>query len=184
MPISVAKPYAPPKLGGVREPVIRGRVVVWAAHLHTRAPGNGQDIFRRGRKNRIRPVEVFEHGEKWAFDCGGRRLIAPVEPREHARMAAQLFDFGTQGSGSYFDVALLPVRPFLPVVAAGPSGHDQNSLLVREIEKRVRFRGALEADGVEIQIAKVGNVSFQTLEGLRRSMSGAQPRRESGCACR
>ena len=151
------------KFRRVREPVIRRRVIVRAAHFHAGAAGERRDVFRCGRKNRIRPVELLEHGEKRTLDDRGRRLVAAVEPREHAGMRSQARDLRALGSRGDFDVALLPIRPFLPVVAAGPSGHDQNSLLIGKIEECVRLRGAFEADGVEIQVAKVGELRFQAL---------------------
>ncbi len=162
----------------VSKPVVRRRVVVGTAHFYAGAARQRRDVFRSRGQNRIGPVEFLERREKWALDSGGGRLVAAVEPEEHAGMRAQPLDFRAQGSRGDFDVALFPVRPLLPVVAAGPPSHDENALLVGQIEKVVRFHGAFEADRVEVQVAQILKLCLQAFgrfaqEHVRRPASAA-----------
>ena len=60
----------------------------------------------------------------------------------------------------------LPFRPLLPIVAAGPSGHDQHALLVREIVEIVALHFSFEANRIQIQIADVAELRFQSLGRL------------------
>ena len=53
-----------------------------------------------------------------------------------------------------------------PEVAAAPAGHDQNSLVVGEIEEFLGFELAFEADRVEPHIAHVTKFVVQTLRVL------------------
>ncbi len=46
-----------------------------------------------------------------------------------------------------------PGGPFLPVIAAAPAEHDENSLLVGEVEEVFGLELAFEADGVEVHVA-------------------------------
>ena len=147
----------------VRKPEIGRRVIVGAAHFHAAFAADRRDVFRGGRDNGIGPVEIPEHGEVGALENRGWRLVAAVEPREHAGMDAQPFKLGALRRHGDFLVGRFPIRPFHPVIAAGPAGEDQHALFVGEIEEGVRLDLSLQANGVEIQIAEILKLRSEAL---------------------
>ena len=55
-----------------------------------------------------------------------------------------------RGDGQIVGLSSLPV---LPVVAAAPAKHDQDALLIGEMEELIGFELAFEANGVEVHVA-------------------------------
>ena len=78
-------------------------------------------------------------------------------------MAAQAVDLIAQRLLGDFKILRLPARPALPEIAAAPSGHDQNSFVVGDVEEFLGFELAFEADGVQSHVADVAEFVVQTL---------------------
>ena len=78
-------------------------------------------------------------------------------------MTAQTVNLIAQGLQCDFVILRLPARPALPEVAAAPAGHDQNALVVCEIEELLRFEFALEADRVQSHVADITEFVVQAL---------------------
>ena len=76
-------------------------------------------------------------------------------------MGAQAQHLRTERGGGNGEILRGPVLPLLPVVTAAPAEHDQDSLLVGEMEEGVGFELALEADGVEVHIADQAELVLQ-----------------------
>ena len=87
-------------------------------------------------------------------------------------MAAQAVDLVAQGLLGDFKILRLPARPALPEIAAAPSGHDQNSLAVGEIEEFLGLEFAFETDGIQSHVADVAEFVVQALRVLAQHQVG------------
>ena len=96
----------------------------------------------------IRPQQLFLDVQIHLFDVRRGRVIAAIQPHHQAGMAAQAVDLIAQGLLRDFKILRLPARPALPEIAAAPAGHDQNSIVVGEIEEFLRLEFAFEADSI------------------------------------
>jgi len=92
----------------------------------------------------------FEIG---VFDVGGRRAVAAVEPDEQAGVVPQAQHLVVQGRGGDGQIGWGPVLPVLPVVAAAPAEHHEDTLLVGEVKELLGFKFAFQANGVEVHLA-------------------------------
>src|SRR5205823_4717903 len=83
------------------------------------------------------------------------RIVAAIQPHQHARMTAQPRNLA--GERRLGDLAILwrPLVPMLPMIAAAPTRHHQNPITVREIEELVTLELAFKANGVQAQIANM-----------------------------
>src|SRR5207237_3824748 len=91
----------------------------------------------------------------------GRRIVAAVQENKSAGMIAQAGDLIAQGSGGDPILIALPMLPAFPGVATSPAGHDENAELVGLLEEFVAVEAAFEANGVEVHVANVSEVSVK-----------------------
>ena len=68
-------------------------------------------------------------------------------------MAANTQHLRAKRCGCDVESSRLPLIPVLPVIAAAPAEHDEDSLLVGEMEEFVGLHLAFEADGIEVHVA-------------------------------
>ena len=78
-------------------------------------------------------------------------------------MAAQAVNLIAQRLLRDFKILRFPARPTLPEIAAAPSRHDQNSLVVGEIEKFLCLQLAFQADRVQAHVSHVAEFVMQAL---------------------
>src|ERR1700676_1394198 len=78
-------------------------------------------------------------------------------------MAAQAVDLIAQRLLGDFKILRLPARPALPEIAAAPSGHDENTLVIGEIEEFPSLEFPFQADGIQSHVADVAKFVMQAL---------------------
>src|SRR5580704_12963856 len=78
-------------------------------------------------------------------------------------MAAQAVDLIAKGLLGDFKILRLPAGPALPEIAAAPAGHDQDSIVIGDVEEFLSFELAFEADGVQSHVADVAEFVVQAL---------------------
>src|SRR3982074_2042213 len=54
----------------------------------------------------------------------------------------------------------------LPVVAAAPACEDQNAVAVSDVEELVRIQLSFQANRIQVHVANVAKLIFQTLRGF------------------
>src|SRR6202048_5108829 len=108
----------------------------------------------------------------WSSDVCSSDIIAAVEPHHQTRMAAQSVNLVTQRLLGDLKVCRLPPWPALPEIAAAPSGHHENSLLVRQVEKLLRFQLAFQADRVKSHVPNIAKFIPQPLRVLAQHHIG------------
>ena len=78
-------------------------------------------------------------------------------------MAAQAVDLIAQRLLGDFKVLRLPARPALPEIAAAPSRHHEDAVVVGEVEELLGLEFAFEADGVQAHVFDVAEFVVQAL---------------------
>ena len=78
-------------------------------------------------------------------------------------MASHPENLRSQRVSSNCQVPGCPIFPVLPVIAAAPSGKDQDSQLVSEVEKVVRLQLPFQPNGVQVHIANVAQLRLQAV---------------------
>src|SRR3974390_2719755 len=109
------------------------------------------------------------------MDRRERRVVAAVEPDQHAWMIAQQAHLVARGVLCDLVLLVAPFVPALPHVAAAPAGHNEDAVFIGHVVERLRLKLALEANGVETKIAHVAELGFHALGVERSRRSGAQP---------
>ena len=137
---------------GVGEPVRRRDIVVRSAHLHSAWPAHRSGRLGRARQRRTRPLQL-------ALD---RRFVAAVQPDEDARMVSKPQQLIAQRGGTRGVVLRVPLVPQFPLIAAAPSGHDENAFAIGEVVKVVGLELALRPDGVQTHFLDVAEFGFET----------------------
>ena len=145
---------------GVEEPVGGRHVVVRAPHLHARGPA-GRRLLRGRRDHGRAPVGTLQLVQVGLLHRGRGRVVAAVEPHEDARVGAQAAGLVRERGHGHVAVLVVPLVPLLPLVAAAPADHDQDALLVGQVEQLVRLELSLRADGVEAHLPHVAQLGAQ-----------------------
>src|SRR5580700_8453165 len=78
-------------------------------------------------------------------------------------MAAQAVNLIAERLFGDFKILRLPARPAFPEIAAAPSRHHENALVVGEVVELLRFEFAFEANGIEPHVADVAEFVAQPL---------------------
>src|ERR1051326_4256944 len=128
---------------------IRGRdVFVGPGHLHAALTSKLCWFRASSRDNWIRPAALLLYIQIHRLSFLWRRIIAAIEPHHEAWVRTQTIDLRPQRFLSNGIVFVLPLVPLFPEIAAAPSRHDQDSLLVGHIEEVFVFQFAFEANRV------------------------------------
>ena len=148
---------------GVGEPVRRRHVVVGATHLDAARPADGPGRLGAARHHGPVPLRLLQHVE--VFPLHGRRggRVASVEPGEDARVVAHAEDLVAERQRRDPVVLGVPLVPFLPLVAAAPAGHQQDSVTVGRLVERLALQLAFQADRVEPHLLDVAHLRFESL---------------------
>ncbi len=154
-------------------PIAWSYILIGARHFDAAAPGDCGGLAGGGGDDRIRPQQLLFDVEIHLLDIGRGRVVAAVQPHDHAGMAAQAINLIAQGLLRDFKILRLPARPALPEIAAAPARHYQNSFVVGDIEELLGFEFAFEADGIESHIAHVAEFVVQALRVLAQHHVGS-----------
>jgi hypothetical protein len=130
--------------------------ILW---LHFGGINYRADIWLNGKKIADKS-EVAGAYRTYDFD------ITAVKPDEQAGVVTNPQHLRTKRFGGNGVIFRCPIFPVLPLVAATPTEHDENSLLVGELEKIIRFQLAFEANGVQVHIAHQAKFVAQALRLL------------------
>ena len=143
----------------VKQPVTRRDVVVGTGHLDAGgAADGGRDAGGRGDGG-VGPAGVGEDLAVGRLDVGRRMVVAAIHPEGHARVVAQAEDLRAQRLAGDGGVVGFPRSPALPAIAAAPAREDQNAHAIREVEESIALEFALEANGIEVHVDEVTELS-------------------------
>ena len=87
-------------------------------------------------------------------------------------MASQAVNLIAQRGLRYLEVFIFPVSPVLPEIAATPSSHHQDALLVGYIKELLSFKLAFKTDGVQSQVAHIAEFIGEPLRGFAQHHVG------------
>src|ERR1700722_3809072 len=150
-------------LRSVLLPIAWSYVLIGPCHFYAAVAGDACGFAGSGRDDGIRPQQLFFDVEIHLFDIRRRRVIAAIEPHDHAGMAAQTIDLAAQRLLGDCKILRLPARPSLPEIAAAPSGHDENSVVVGDVEEFFGLQLAFETNGVQAHVFDVAEFIVQAL---------------------
>ncbi len=145
----------------IGQPVHRRNIFVRAGHFHAGVSGNRCRRCAGRRNRRIRPLRVMQNGQIHFLHVGGRRVVAAIQPHENAGMIAQTPRLIGHRSSRNFARVRRPFVPQFPGVAAGPSGHHQNSQFIGFVEQFVTIDAPLQANRVQTHVLHVAQIRIQ-----------------------
>ncbi len=149
-----------PAGGGVTpgEPVARRSPAVRARHLDAVPVALPRLVgCQRGHgvDGGVLPVQIRQDAVVLG-EHGGRGLpVAAVGPHEHRRMATKPLDLRAQAVLRDAVVLVVPLGPFLPLVAAHPAVHQRDAHLVGHLRDVIAGELALESNHVEPEVFHV-----------------------------
>src|ERR1039457_2185420 len=142
------------------------------AHLHAACAGHRARLRRGRRHHRIRPPQLHFNLQIHFFHGRRRRIVAAIQPRQQAGMASQSVDLVAQRGLRDVVVLIFPAPPALPEIAAAPSGHHQDALLVGHFKKFLGLEFALQPDLIQSQVEHVAELVGKPLRGLAKQHVG------------
>ena len=150
----------------IRRPVRRRDVFIGPGHFHAAFAGHRGRFRGGGRHHRIRPQQVSFNLQIHLFDVRRRRIVAAIQPHRHARMVPQPIHLVAQRGLCDLEVLILPASPVLPEIAAAPSCHHQDALLVGHLVKFLGLEFAFQPDCVQSHVAHIAELIGEPLRGL------------------
>src|SRR5207302_4632860 len=94
-------------------PIARSYIFIRSRHFNAAVSRDRGCFSRRRRNDRIRPEQLLFDVEIHLLDVRWRRVVAAVQPHDHAGMAAQAVDLVAQRLLCDFKILGLPARPTL-----------------------------------------------------------------------
>ena len=109
------------------------------------------------------------------------RIIAAIQPDKQARVVAKTQHLRAHGFRCDLKSSPASIFPVLPMVAAAPAQHNENALLVGEVEKVVRLHLPFEPNRIQMHVAHQLELDRADSPGPAAAACPAtSPRRESG----
>src|ERR1039458_781940 len=159
-------------LQAVLLPIAWSYVLIRPGHLDAAVSSDRGGLARGGGNDGVRPQKLLLDIEIHLLDVRRWRVVATIQPHDEAGMAAQTVDLIAERLLRDFKILRLPARPALPEIATAPSGHDQDSFVVGEVEEFLSFELAFKTDGVEAHISHVAEFIVQALRIFAKHQVG------------